>query len=176
MNSNLENDLTNKYSKWTIVIHWASALLILILFPLGKYMTELQPSDKMGLVRIHMILGILIFILTSIRTWQFFKVPRPPDLKTGSKFVDKFSVWVHNLFYFILLGLSISGIATMAIGGYANALQTGDSDLVLPRNQITPLNGHSLLAMILAVLLFVHVVGVIKHIFLRKENPLKRIL
>ena len=45
------NDLSKKYSRGTIMIHWLTAILILTLFPLGKDMEGLEPIDKMGLIK-----------------------------------------------------------------------------------------------------------------------------
>ena len=60
----IKNDLIQKYSKVTIATHWLTALMILILFPLGKYMEGIEPSEKMGLIMIHIALGIIVFALT----------------------------------------------------------------------------------------------------------------
>ncbi len=174
MIENKPNDLNQKYSKVTVVVHWLTALLIFILFPMGKYMEGLDPSEKMGLIRIHAILGLIVFGLTIIRSWQFFKARRPEDLKTGSKFNDKLAVWIHNAFYFLLFGLAVSGIATIGLGGYIDALQIGNSELILERNEVLPLKGHGILALIMILLLVMHVIGVIKHYLLLKENTLKR--
>ena len=110
MKKTIQNDLTQKYSKATIATHWLTALLILILFPLGKYMENIETSEKMGLITIHVILGIIVFVLTIVRTRSFFKHERPSNLETGSKFNNKLTVWIHNVFYIILFILSISGL------------------------------------------------------------------
>ena len=92
----------------------------------------------MGLIKIHAVLGIIILIITVIRSWLFFKAPRPVDIKTGSKFNDKFAVWLHNAFYFLLFGIAISGIATLILGGYGEALNSGNSELIINRSEIPP--------------------------------------
>lgn len=172
----MQNDLTKKFSKTTRVTHGITALLILALFPMGKYMEGLEISGKMGLVKIHAILGILVLILTIIRTISFFKHERPADLKTGSKFNDKLAVWIHNVFYFLLFGIAISGIATMILGGYGEALKSGTIDMVKAHSEIPSLKPHGIMATIMMILLIMHVVGFIKHLILKKENTLKRIL
>lgn len=170
------NDLTKKYSKTTILTHWLSAILILALFPLGKYMSGLEPEAKMGLIKLHAALGIIILLLTSIRLFSFFKHKRPEDLKTGSKINDKLTVWIHNIFYFLLIGIYVSGIATMILGGYGDALSTNTSTLIKPAAEIAPLKAHGAMSFIMMALLVLHVVGVIKHYILKKENTLKRII
>lgn len=168
------NDLTQKYSKGNIVIHWATAILILTLFPLGKYMSGLSVTEKMDFIKIHALLGTIVFLLTLVRSYLFFKSKRPEDLRTGSKFNDKLAVWIHNAFYFLLIGISIAGIATMISGGYVDALKSGMSDLIASKENIMPLKAHRLLATFMMILLVLHVLGVIKHYVLTKENTLKR--
>ncbi len=175
MGTTIKNDLTKKFSKGTVVVHWLTALLIIVLFPLGKYMEGIEPAEKMGLIKVHAGLGILVLLLTIFRSYYFFKHERPEDLKTGSKFNDKLAVWIHNIFYFLLFGIAISGIATMILGGYGDALSSGDASLIKPHADILPLKGHGIMALIMMVLLVLHVLGAIKHYVLTKENTLKRI-
>jgi len=172
----VQNDLSQKFSKGTIIIHWLTVILIFALFPLGKYMEGLEPSEKLGLVKIHAMLGISVFILTAIRTWLFFKAPRPAELKTGSAMNDKLIIWVRNAFYFLLFAITISGSATMILGGYGDALSSDNAELILNRGDIAPLKGHGLLAFTLMLLFVMHLIGIIKHYFLMKENALKRML
>ena len=171
----MKNDLTQTYSKGTIAIHWLSAILILALFPMGKYMAGLEPEAKMGLIKAHIALGMLVFILTIFRSWLFFKKPRPADLKTGSKWNDKLAVWIHNSFYFLLFIISFSGIGTMILGGYGDALSTGEVGAIINREEIASMPVHGISTLILMILLGLHVIGVVKHYFLTKENTLKRI-
>ncbi len=175
MKEKIHNDLSLKYSKGTIAIHWLTVLLIVILFPLGKYMAGLEPGEKMGLVRIHVMLGMITFILTIIRSWLFFKAPRPADIKTGSKFNDKLAVWIHNAFYFLLFGIAISGIVTLILDGYGQALRNGNSGSIKSSGKIPSLKGHEIMVVMLMLLFVMHVIGVVKHYIMVKENTLKRI-
>lgn len=175
MKTKVQNNLNQKYSKGTIVIHWITALLIITLFPLGKYMSGLETSEKMGLLKVHVILGAVIFFLTLLRSYFFFKSERPDDLQTGSKFNDKLAVWTHNLFYFLLIAIALAGFVVMLLGGHIDALKSGNPELILSKEDIMPLKAHGLLATIMVILLLLHVFGVIKHYFLTKENTLKRI-
>jgi len=172
----MKNDLSKIFSKGIIITHWLTALLILMLFPLGKFMEGLQVSEKTGLIKIHIILGLAVLVLTIIRSFLFFRSPRPEDLKTGSRFNDKLTVWIHNVFYFLLFAIAISGIATMILGGYTEALKSDNFGLIKVSDEIPPLKPHGILALIMMILLFMHIVGVIKHYIISKENTLKRIL
>jgi len=175
MSSTIKNDLNDKYSRGIIIIHWLSALLIFGLFFLGLSMESLEVEDKMVLLKPHASLGFLLFVLTIIRSIMFFKSKRPADLKTGSTFNDKLAVGIHNAFYVLLLLIGISGTATMIIGGYGDALQTGNLSLIIPHEEIPPLKAHALLAYLTMLLVVMHIVGVVKHFVFTKENTLKRI-
>lgn len=94
------NDLNQKYSTATIAIHWISAILILILFPLVKYTTGIEGEEKLSLIQTHALLGLAVLILTLIRTWLFFKSKRLANLKTNSKINDKLIVWLIICFIF----------------------------------------------------------------------------
>lgn len=171
-----KNDLNKKYSKGTMVSHWVTAILILTLFPLGKYMEGLPNSEKIGLIKIHAFLGIIVFGFTIIRTYFFFKSKRPDHIKTGSKFNDRLAIWIHNSFYFLLFAISVSGIATLIVGGYGEALQSNNFELIKSPEEITPLKGHGIIAALMMILFALHVIGVIKHYVITKENTLKRII
>ncbi|RLD25332.1 MAG: hypothetical protein DRI54_05095 [Bacteroidetes bacterium] len=168
------NDLTKKFSKATIWVHWLTAIIILTLFPLGKYMTGLESGDKMGLIKLHAGLGILVLLLTIYRSFIFFKHERPEDLKTGSKFNDRLAVWIHNAFYFLIIAIGISGVAVLATGGYIDAFD-GNAGLIKSPEDIPPLKAHGFLSLTLMIFLALHVLGFIKHYFLTKENTLKRV-
>ena len=116
-------------------------------------MEGLEPAEKMGMIKIHAVLGIVIFILTIIRSWLFFKASRPIDLQTGSKFNDKLAIGIHNAFYFLLFGIAISRIATMVFGGYREAISNENSELIINQNEILPLKGHGIMALILSCFL-----------------------
>lgn len=164
-----------KYSKAIIAIHWMSAILIICLFILGKYMSDLDPNEKLSLIKTHAILGLTVFVLTLIRSILFFTTPRPPHLDTGSKWNDFLAIAIHRSFYFLLLAIGGSGMATMISGGYVDAITTASPDLIISRNEIASHNFHSLLAVLLMVLFVMHVAGVIRFNIKHKTNAIKRI-
>jgi len=169
------NDLSKKYSLGTRVIHWGTAALVLILFPLGKYMDELSKVDKMNLLPAHSLLGILVLFLTLLRIYFYFKHRRPETVKTGSNLNDTFAVLIQSSFYYFLIILVLSGIGVIVTGGYWEALLNGTTDSLKSHGNIPLLSIHSLLATIIMILLTVHVIGVFRHFIQRKENIFKRI-
>ncbi len=171
----VKNDLTQKYDKPTILIHWLTALLILVLFPLGKYVEELEQIEKLEFLKIHVIVGIIVFVLSIYRSYLYFKSPRPPHLKTGSEFNDKLIIWVHNIFYILLFLIPVTGIVALITTGYGEAVFARDISLVKPHKGSIPLETHEILSTIMMIVFALHVIGVIKHKILTKENTIKRI-
>lgn len=172
-----EDNLNSKYSKGTIAIHWISAILILILFPLGKYMSGIPTADKMTWIQVHVLLGLLIFLLTILRSILFFTSLRPVHLDTGSKFNDLLAIGIQRSFYILLLLIGISGISTLIFGGYLDAFMSStiSPELILPHEDILPLKAHNLLSGLMILLIGMHIVGVIRFNIKHKTNVIKRI-
>jgi cytochrome b561 len=169
------NDLSIKYSLGTRIIHWLTAGLVLILFFMGKYMEELAPADKTNLIQIHASLGVFMFVLTLIRSYFFFKHQRPADLKTASKINDHLLIWIHNAFYFLLIGIALAGIGVILQGGYLEAWIHHAPEQIKSHANIPLLSVHAFLAASTMILLLLHVIGYLKHLILKKENTLKRV-
>lgn len=177
MQTNLKNNLSEKYSKGTIVIHWLSLLLILAMIPTGSIMADMPAGpDKITLYKVHFILGNLIFLLTLIRTWYFFKKPRPAKLETGSAFHNKLVIWIEYSFYWVLILLAVSGIVTNITGKLGEAVMTGDYNLLPASMDLPSLEVHEILVKLLIALMIAHVLGVILHYIRHRENTLKRII
>lgn len=177
MEEKVQNDLTKKYSWGVIIIHWLSAIMIFGLFALGLSLSGMEDNaEKLKLIPIHATGGFVLFLLTAIRSIMYFKVKKPDNIKTGSKFNDKLAVWIHNAFYVLLLFIGISGIVTMEVGGYAMALDTQDLTHVIDIKLLPSLKLHAALAYLTMLLVVMHIVGVVKHYIFTKENTLKRIM
>ena len=163
------------YNKGIIIIHWITAILVLLLFILGKYMEDMELIQKTGLIRVHILLGMLVLFLTLIRTWLYFKRKRPARLKTSSNFHDKVIKWIHNGFYFLLYGITLSGISVAIQGSYREALIRDNPGASIAKD-LPSLLVHNLISMLIILFFVLHVVGFIIHLIKTQENTLKRIL
>lgn len=170
------NDLSKKYSKSIIIIHWLTAFLMLFLFFMGKYMEDLQVTDKLNILIAHALLGYGVLFLTFARIYFYFKSARPDDLKTGVDWNDKLIKVIHKSFYAVIIVIALSGGATMIFGGYAEAIMNNTPNVILPKNDITPLKAHALFSTLFMLLFLSHVIGIVKHYLKTKENTIKRII
>jgi cytochrome b561 len=150
--------------------------MIFGLFSLGISVSNLEGLEKLELLPIHVTGGFVLFVLTTIRSIMFFYSKRPEDLKTGSKINDKLIVWIHNAFYILLQLIGVTGIVTIKIGGYGIALDAQDVQHIVNIDFLPSLKTHTALAYLTMLLVALHIVGVVKHYVLVKENSLKRII
>ncbi|WP_419870576.1 cytochrome b [Chryseobacterium sp. CT-SW4] len=171
---NTDNNLSVKYRKETIIIHWVSAVLLITLFILGKYMEGLPSTEKLGLLKVHIILGTLVFTLTIIRGIFLF-IHRTPKLDTGYRWNNLLITLIHYGFYVVILGISVTGIMLSYKGGFLEAVFQNDSGFITHKSG-GMLKAHAVLSGFMILLLILHILGIIKHIILTKENAFKRII
>ncbi len=176
MKVKVNNDLNQKFSKGTIWTHWLTALLILVLILSSLKTAGFESVERMGIITIHLLLGSLVFVFTIIRSFLLIKIEQPEHLKTGSKFIDKIVVGNHYLFYLLLFAISIMGIVAMVTGNYIESISSGSIENIIPQKEIPILKYHVLMTFLVVLLVIMHIIGVIKHYILTKENTLKRII
>jgi cytochrome b561 len=170
------NDLNARYNVQVIIIHWVSFLLITALVPTGKILHETEVvADKMLLYQVHIVVGIIVFLMTIYRSYLFFNKPRPPRLDMGLQLHNKLVLWVQRFFYIGLLTLGISGLAVILTTGIGEAILQNNIHALPSKVDSEIFELHELTANGLIVLFFAHVGGVILHYYRKKENVLRRI-
>lgn len=173
MATQINNDLTKKYSNGTMLMHWLTVACIAILIPTGLLMVDSNSEyQKLFLYNLHLSIGIAVFFISLLRVWFFFKTPRPAKLKTGNALHNKLIVAVEYSFYLILLLLPFTGIGIMFTTDLYSTFPTS-----LPQNMDSGLiRPHKFLSYVLISLFVLHIAGIFMHLIKHKENTLKRIL
>lgn len=171
----MKNNLKQKFNRLTIWTHWLSAIFIIIIILLSLNLIGYNSTERSTVVWIHIVLGSLIFVFTIIRVYLLFYAKQPNHLKTGSKFNDKLVIWNHYLLYALLAVISITGIMVFIKGNYLEFILSGSIDILKPQNEIPSLKYHVLTVLFLLLLFIMHILGVLKHYIITKENTLKRI-
>ena len=99
----MKNTLT-EYGIISKLLHWLSALLLLIQIPLGFYLVDLDfGEERLSIENIHIIIGLSIFYLIIIRLLNKIFNPTPkldPSIFKGQKFIAKLN---HILLYLSLI-------------------------------------------------------------------------
>ena len=173
--------LTNTISEYGLIskfFHWLSALLLVLQIPLGFYLVDLDfGENRITIENIHIIFGLIIFYLIILRLINNILNPTPKiknSTFTGQIFIARLN---HFLLYITILLITGSGILKKLFGGetliiFFKKIKIKDNfDLA---DQFY--DAHVFANYFLIALITLHILAVIAHKFIFKENILKKML
>ena len=173
----VKNTLT-EYGIISKLLHWLSAILLLIQIPLGFYLVDLDfGNERLSIENIHIIIGLSIFYLAIIRLLNKILNPTPklnPGIFKGQKFIAKLN---HILLYVAILSITISGILKKLFNGetlviFFREIKIQDNFALADQfYNIHIISNYSIIALII-----LHISAVIIHRLFFGENLLKKIL
>jgi cytochrome b561 len=173
----VKNTLT-EYGIISKLLHWLSAILLLIQIPLGFYLVDLDfGEERLSIENIHIIIGLSIFYLVIIRLLNKIFNPTPkldPSIFKGQKFIAKLN---HILLYAAILAITISGILKKLFNGetlviFFKEIKIQDNFTLADQFY----NIHIFSNYSIIVLITLHIFAVIVHKLFFNENLLKKIL
>ncbi len=173
----VKNTLT-EYGLISKLLHWLSAILLLVQIPLGFYLVDLDfGQERLNFENIHVLIGLSIFYLVILRLLNKIINPTPkldPSIFKGQKFLAKLN---HTLLYVTILSITISGILKKLFNG---------ESLTIIFKKITIQDNFELAELfyeihifsnyLIIILITIHIVAVIIHKFFFNDNLLKKIL
>ena len=168
----------SEYGLLSKVLHWLSALILVIQIPLGFYLVDLDfGEERITFENIHVILGLIIFYLVIIRLINNTLNPTPklnPSIFIGQKYIAKLN---HILLYAAILSITVSGILKKLFNGetlviFFKEIEIKDNFELADQFY----NIHIYSNYVIIALISIHVLAVITHKLLFKENLLKKIL
>ena len=173
----LTNSLT-EYGLISKVLHWLSAILLLVQIPLGFYLVDLDFGEqRINIENIHVIIGLSIFYIIILRLVNKILNPTPklnPSIFKGQVFLAKMN---HILLYLAILSITVSGILKKLFNGetliiFFKEIQIKDNfELADQFYNIHILSNYTIL-----VLIVIHLMAVIVHRLFFKDNLLKKML
>ncbi|MDO3384649.1 cytochrome b [Gilvimarinus sp. SDUM040013] len=177
------NPSTSKKTLSARVLHWSVAFTILLLIPMGFYMSD---GHAYWLYDWHKTISMLLLVILVFRVLYRLIQGWPEASGDYTKFEQVTARVVHWLLLVAVLVLPISGIMYSGLGGFGVPVFGLE---VIPSNYI---NGeaqaysaywsdigkeiHSLSGWILSGVVVLHVAGALKHHMVDKDNTLKRML
>ena len=173
----INNTITN-YGVISKIFHWLTAAVLLVQVPLGFYLVDLDFGEKRIIFEnIHVTLGVFIFYIVLARL--IYKVFNPTPSLGGSIFPGQRLIAKLNHFflYISILIITISGSLKKLFNGekidfFFIDLKIKDNfDLADFFYDIHIFANYFLLALI-----SLHIIAVLVHKVLFKENLLKKIL
>tara|TARA_B100001121_G_scaffold300366_1_gene310138 strand:- start:33 stop:560 length:528 start_codon:yes stop_codon:yes gene_type:complete len=168
----------SEYGLLSKVLHWLSALILVIQIPLGFYLVDLDfGEERITFENVHVTLGLIIFYLVIIRLINNTLNPTPklnPSIFIGQKYIAKLN---HVLLYGAILSITVSGILKKLFNGETLVILFKEikiKDNFELADQFY--NIHIYSNYVIIALISIHVLAVITHKLLFKENLLKKIL
>ena len=176
-NMHIRNTLT-EYGLISKILHWISAILLLIQIPLGFYLVDLDfGPERISVENIHIIIGLSIFYLVIIRLINKILNPTPKldsSIFKGQKFLAKLN---HLLLYVSILLITVSGILKKLFNGetlviFFKKININENfELADQFYEIHIFSNYLLIGLIV-----VHILAVISHKLFFNDNILKKIL
>jgi len=167
------------YDRRTIVLHWLTAALVVLLWVLGQTIDWFAKGDPRVFARsTHISLGVVLALVLVARiSWRFGRhaVHLPP---AGSGWLDKLATSVHWLLYGLLIATVVLGVANAWIRGDTVfnwfKIQAFDPNNKGLKETVEDL--HGLAANILLFVAFFHAAAALVHHFVWKDGVLRRML
>ena len=183
MNSADSNEVAKpqQYTGTAKVLHWLVALLIIGLFALGQYMSDLSMSPrKLQLYSWHKWFGVTVFLLVLIRLgWRLTHQP-PPLPAQMPKWQRTASHIGHTALYVLMLAIPLSGWLMSSAKGYQTVWfgVLPLPDLLGKDKQLGDMLAelHGALNGLMMLIVVIHALAALKHHFIDRDDVLKRIL
>ena len=181
------NNTHRQFGTITKTFHWATALLILTLIPLGIYANDL-PYDtsealahKAWVFSLHKTLGVTVFFVALFRILWAVSQPKPRAMHPERRLETLAAHTVHWLLYGSLLAVPLSGwVHHAATSGFAPIWWPFGQNLPLvPKSEslaATTAGLHIVFERVLAASILLHVAGALKHHFVDRDATLRRML
>lgn len=170
---------TPRYSVAGRALHWAIALLVLVVLPLGAVIKFVKEDVKLTFYMFHESLGFLV-IWFMLARWLVRLSRKPPPPVPMPAWEHRLAATVHWALYVALLLMPITGfLATNAFGfplqwfGFLPIWSPiGKSPDLAPYL----IGVHMVLGWTIVVLVVLHLGGVLHHHILRRDATLYRML
>ncbi|OEF25487.1 cytochrome b [Vibrio rumoiensis] len=170
----------NKLSSPTIWFHWLTGLAFLTVLGIGLSFDYIPKGPSKGeLMGIHKSLGVIVFVIATLRIIWRFKEGPITSLSAQQTWQDKAAKGIHHLLLLSTVLMPISGIV-MTIAGGRN-LSVFGAEVISAGEKIPALASafntiHHYAAFTVLVIVLIHIAASIKHHVIDKDRVLSRML
>jgi cytochrome b561 len=147
-------------------LHWVTAILVVLMIPLGFYMARVSYDPLF--YRVHIFLGFAVLVLTLFRIlWIFIdeRPDRPSDMSQANFYVYK---GVYVLLYVALVAMTLTGLGMFILSDLPSFF-FGAEEFTTDLSTLPPRPGHFAFALLLTILLLLHLGGVLLHQFTKSD-------
>lgn len=176
--------MNNSKNHITRMLHWSFAFFILLMLTLGFYMTNSEYNT--GLYTWHKSLGVLFSLVIALRIYWSIKHPWQSSIKLN-KHENFVRTNIHRFLIFLFILMPVTGLLSSAYSGWS--VHFFDFTII-PKNinslgKVAPFNRdiyktvkflHRIFAYSFTILISLHVLAVLKHHFINKDQTLLEML
>ena len=171
----MSRGVATRYAPALVALHWVTALIIFGLLGLGFFVLADMPNAdpaKLGILKLHMAGGMLVFVLTILRYLVRAWSARPAPASTGSPFLDRLAAIMHSSLYAVVILMIVSGWST---GFLIRGAFLPNGALPASFAELPTFQAHAFLAALLSLLILAHVAAALYHQFALKDRLFARI-
>ena len=168
----------SKYHPVLAILHWTLAWFIIASLAFGFFvlapMANTDPH-KLDMLQWHMGLGMAILATMLIRLVVRWRTAKPTPAGVGTPSSARAAGWAHLAFYVLVFGMATSGYATALIA-HLNDIVFARSGAPLPAtfDAYPTFRLHGWIALVLAILIGLHVLGALWHGLARRDGVMRR--
>lgn len=170
-----------RYSGVAMLLHWLIAVAVIVNWRIAEAAENLPREEASAIMSNHFALGMTILILTVLRlAWRL--VHRPPPLADTLAGWEKILARVtHTVFYVLLIGLPLGGWFAGSSFGSSIDMWGAFTIPALPVPENPELGKsvfelHATGGKAMLILIGLHILGALKHMFIDKDGNLWRML
>jgi cytochrome b561 len=170
-----------RYTTTAIVLHWLTAVLVLVTVPIGLVMPDLAKGPLQDRLYVaHKAIGVLVLLVLVVRLAWRATHPPPPLAGLVARWEMRLAHAVHGLLYAALAVMAVSGYVHLRAGGFPiEVLDALGLPPLVPRHEALAKAAqavHGATAWLLVGLVLLHVAGALKHVFVGPAQVLARML
>jgi cytochrome b561 len=168
-----------RYHAAQVLLHWLSALLVIVAWVIGAIVFERIPSgdstQRIFVLGGHMAAGLAIGLIIALRLALRLALEQPVRATSGNALLDRLGQLVHIALYVAALSMAASGLA-LAVQAGLPAIVFGGSDAPLPARlaDYSARGVHAVIGTILISLVALHAAAALYHQFVRKDQLMRR--
>lgn len=170
--------LVSPYHPLLVTLHWLLAVLIVAMLCVGFFLLAKMPNDdprKIGVLLVHMSVGMLILALMVARLVVRWRTSRPAEATAGNRLLDRLALITHYGFYVLVLLMVGTGYATGILAGLNRSVFQRSGEPLPASFAIYPtFVAHSFLALVMVGLILLHLLAALYHQFVRRDRLLQR--
>ncbi len=166
-----------RYNTTMVVLHWLLAIFIFGAIFMGAFVLDEMDSSnpqKVLLLKLHIIVGVVILLLTLWRLYVRLTTPQPAPVASINKLMDVVATGVHYLLYLLTILTVLAGITLAVSADLPAVLLNHAAELPKDYEDFLAHEVHEVFANLLLLTILLHTAASLFHQFILKDGLMSR--